>query len=284
MNLKILLVTDYIIEKDASGRFVPRPKESKIVVAINQANGKMRSQGMESAKVRTQPVLNDGNKEYLRKTWKCNRIETPMLVFVDFAYSDEQAYNVLTTLYGEDMNATKIYETLEYFALLVYQKGKYIKPDGSEWKPLTNGSAGSAAGSGNQDQKGVLDGERDRIPVLDTAIEYLKEVLGKPALYLAAAFCAKQAWDANHPTAKMALGGLSAYLVFRANESVGEKKLSGTPYQDAVKAARRYAQDDSYKGSFEFAVAEMEKAEFRKAELKNRVRYQKILSYATKKV
>jgi hypothetical protein len=47
--------------------------------------------------------------------------------------------------------------------------------------------------------------------------------------------------------------------------------------------ARRYAQDDSYKGSFEFALKEMEKDEFRKAELKNRTRYQKLLSISVKR-
>jgi hypothetical protein len=61
-----------------------------------------------------------------------------------------------------------------------------------------------------------------------------------------------------------------------------KKKTIGTPYQDAVKVAKRYARDDSYKGAFHFAVAEMEKAELQKAEKRNQVRYQKILSYATK--
>jgi hypothetical protein len=229
MNIQIILVTDYILSKDAGGKFLPKSKESAILVCCNQANWKMRNQGMDTAKVRSQPILNDGNKVVLRREWGFERIETPMLVFVDFAYGDEQHYNVMSTLYGEDMNATKIYETLEYFALLIRQKGKYIRPDGSEWKPLGNKTKGSAQGNETGGVLDVFDWELPgmHVPILDDAVKALMNLFGEfgaKFLYLGAVYSAKQGMDANNQTAKLAYFALSGYLVFRAETSVEKKK------------------------------------------------------------
>ncbi|MEN9611209.1 MAG: hypothetical protein RLZZ628_2023 [Bacteroidota bacterium] len=229
MDIQIFLVTDYIIEKENDGKFSPKGNESMICQAIAQANLKMRSQGMAVSKVRTQPVLNDGNKAVLSRAWKLDRIETPMLVFVDFAYGDEESFNVMSTLYGADMNATKIYETLEYFALLIRQNGKYIQPDGSEWKPLVEKQQkGAKEGNPTGGKFEVANWELPTpyVPILADAIQAVMNLVGEYGakfLWLGAAFSAKQGLDAENQAAKTTYFALSGYLVFCAETAIRKK-------------------------------------------------------------
>jgi hypothetical protein len=147
-----------------------------------------------------------------------------MLVFVDF-YEDGQSYNVMSTLYGKDMNATKIYETLEYFALLIRQNGQYIKPDGSEWKPLTQiEKDGATQGHETGGALDVFDWELPgHIPILDDAAKALMNFFGEygvKLLYLGAVYSAKQGLDAENQTTKMIYFATAGYLVFRAETAV----------------------------------------------------------------
>jgi hypothetical protein len=290
MKVKILFVTNYIIPKDAKGSFIPKPKETQILQAILKANKKLSQQGMNTATILTNPLINDGNIAYVKKIWKINRIETPMLCFVTFPYNDTEAYDVLTTLYGTDMNETKIYETLEFFHLLIPKNGKYIQPDGKEWTPISK----KGAKEGNKTTEGASSEgfewaiRTTPIPIVDNVVIAAANLMGdaiKPLLLIGGILSSAKAINEDDSAKKTAYGVLATYLLVRYGsiEKKVVKKVDklGSPYHNAVRSAKKYACDKTYKQALDFNLNEMEKEVLRKAELKNRERYQKVLSHAT---
>lgn len=114
-------------------------------------------------------------------------------------------------------------------------------------------------------------------------IQDLTDGFQKTLYIIGGCVCAYKALDTPSKEGEIVFGAMAAYLLFKGFEDTDKKgnKL-GSPYQNAVRSAKKYACDKTYKQALDFNLNEMEKEVLRKAELKNRERYQKVLSHATK--
>jgi hypothetical protein len=217
-HIQIILVTDYLPEKDDEGNLILSSGDAALVNdAISPAFADAKRQNMfPKMEFNVFSVMSENNIIWCEKNWNLAVKPLPFVLFID-VFGENGAYIPLTAL----RNPTKeeVYRTLDFFKSLKGEKGNYKQANGTVWETMNNGKSVNP----NDGFKNGLFGFGYKIPILENVVDaianifpdYFCEVKRGIFLYGAVSW-GKRAMDSEKKQNKVINGTVAAYFAGRA--------------------------------------------------------------------